>query len=449
MSQQNEITYRQAIQRVVSELTGPISMDEFVRRVLEIRPSKAKNPRQAITQNLWGYDGEILTRPNRNTVVPLHVVMPGVRFRWTLSKTEVKKGGLILMPTFLGYLPRRANLGPSLLLTDERGKKIKTRETTLQVDFRENIEKLAAEISIPLNEIPAAFPPVSFPFLEMARWMRAHRVEEGDSILFTIVEWGENHRVFQIAHEPYAQTKSRLDHILEQTHRMESVLFDMLEHEHDELLWVRQAIPRMHVILDGPRDLPGLHWSAAVLARKRMAFDYTFIFYLDSRRGLGMLGTESVLDLYKDAEAPEETNRVLRFKVWYRHQKSLWKRIEIRADQTFYRLDRIIRRAFGYDPTDHLGGFWKRVRRNETNRFRKIPVGVVYPFSLSPEPTDINDRTLSELRLEVGDRLLYVYDFGDWLEHVLELEAIEEPEPKVTYPRVLPKPRGRGRKRAS
>ena len=71
-------------------------------------------------------------------------------------------------------------------------------------------------------------------------------------------------------------------------------------------------------------------------------------------------------------------------------------------------------------------------------------MGVVYPFF--PSATAINDRTIAELRLEVGDRLLYVYDFGDWVEHVLELEAIEEPEPKVTYPRLLPKSRRRSRK---
>ncbi len=38
--------------------------------------------------------------------------------------------------------------------------------------------------------------------------------------------------------------------------------------------------------------------------------------------------------------------------------------------------------------------------------------------------------------IKVGnDRLKYVYDFGDWVEHVLTLKAIVEPEKKVSYPR--------------
>ncbi len=447
MSQQNEITYRQAIQRVVSELTGPISMDEFVRRVLEIRPSKAKNPRQSVTQVLWEHEDTILTRLDRNTIVPLHAVMPGVRFRWPLSREEVERGALHLEPTFYGYLPRSADPASTLSLIDEHGKEIKVREIPLQTDLRKDIEKLAENLSISVDEIPDAILQGTHPALDLADWMRAHQVEEADSILFTIVEWGETRRVFQIAHEPYAQTESYLDHIFEQSRLMESTLFDMLEHAQDEALWMHHAIPRMHVILNGPRDLPGLHWTTAVIAGNRMLFDDLFIFYADSRRGLAMLGTESVLDLYKNAEAPEETNRVLRFKVWYRRRRSRWERVEIREDQTFYELDAIIRLAFNHDPGDHLGGFWKWIRRDETKRFREVPVGVVYPFF--PDATAINDRTIAELRLEVGDQLLYVYDFGDWVEHILELEAIEEPEPKVTYPRVLPKPRGRGRKRAS
>ena len=447
MPQRNEITFSEAINRVISELTGPVSMDEFVRRVLEVRPSKAKNPRQSITQVLWKHEGMILTRLDRNTIVPLHAVMPGVRFRWPLSRGEAEQGALRLEPTFFGYLPRSADLLSMLSLVDERGKKIKIRKTTVQMDLREEIEELAKDFPISVDDIPDDILQSTLPALDLADWMRAHQVKEGDSILFTIVEWGEKHRVFQITHEPYAQTEPHLEHIFEQSRLMESTLFDMLEHEHDEALWVIQAIPRMHVILDGPRDLPGLHWTTAVIAGKRMLFDDLFIFYADSRKGLAMMGVNSVLDINEGAEAHQETDRVLRFKVWYRHRKSRWERIEIREDQTFYELDAIIRQAFDHDPGDHLGGFWKWVRRDETKRFRKVSVGVVYPFF--PDADAVNDRTLSELRLEVGDQLLYVYDFGDWVEHILELEAIEEPDPKVTYPRVLPKPRRRGRKRGS
>ncbi len=39
------------------------------------------------------------------------------------------------------------------------------------------------------------------------------------------------------------------------------------------------------------------------------------------------------------------------------------------------------------------------------------------------------------MKLQVGDQLKYVYDFGDWIEHTLELQSISNPEKGVRYPR--------------
>ena len=42
---------------------------------------------------------------------------------------------------------------------------------------------------------------------------------------------------------------------------------------------------------------------------------------------------------------------------------------------------------------------------------------------------------VAELGLAVGEQLKYVYDFGDWIEHQLNLQAIEAPQSSVKYPR--------------
>lgn len=84
---------------------------------------------------------------------------------------------------------------------------------------------------------------------------------------------------------------------------------------------------------------------------------------------------------------------------------------------------------------DHLGGFWKLVPRAGTKRgvarYREVDLGSVDPFGEG----DGADVTIAELELAVGSKMKYVFDFGDWTEHVLTLETIEPPQPNTKYPR--------------
>jgi hypothetical protein len=96
-------------------------------------------------------------------------------------------------------------------------------------------------------------------------------------------------------------------------------------------------------------------------------------------------------------------------------------------------LDAILRQAFEHDPSDHLSGFWKRSRRGTSRRFRESKLGTIDPWG---EGEGASCR-MAELDLQPGDQLKYVYDFGDWLEHRLTLEATDEPAVAGTYPSVI------------
>ena len=62
---------------------------------------------------------------------------------------------------------------------------------------------------------------------------------------------------------------------------------------------------------------------------------------------------------------------------------------------------------------------------------REVDLGSVDPFGEG----DGADVTIAELELAVGSKMKYVFDFGDWIEHVLTLEAIESPQPNAKHPR--------------
>ena len=443
MPRHQGITYSEAARQIIAELDGPISMDEFVQRVLAIKPSRAKNPRQAILDAIWKDLGDLFVRPDPHTLVPLHRAMKGIRFRWVLSRPEVEHGRLLVTPVFLGYGPRHPHVEEWLQLEDAHGRTIPVKETSVVVPARDFIGK---DIEPYMGDYFDTLADFKLPAIDLASWMQDQHAEEGGSILFTVMAWEKKKRVLRLAYESPTAWESYRDHIVEQDELVEATLFDILERERDETIWVQHAIPSMHVLMDGPRDLPGSHWTAAIIAKGRMRFDEIFITYIDSRRGLwGLSGRSPIIQPEKGTD--ERKQKVFRFKVFYPYRKSSWREIEVLGSQTMHDLDRAIRKAFGHDTSDHLSGFWKLIRRGDTNRFREVSIGTVYLFW--PDEEAINDVLVAELDLEEGDRMKYVYDFGDWIEHRMELEAIESPRPKASYPRILRKPRKTTRKKPS
>jgi hypothetical protein len=120
--------------------------------------------------------------------------------------------------------------------------------------------------------------------------------------------------------------------------------------------------------------------------------------------------------------------QVYRFKAAFRHNRSVWRRIEIRGDQFLSELDREMRGAFGHDLSDHLSEFYLGVDAQAKRR----GLGHHNPF----ERGGGDQWRIGELRLIPGDELSYTYDFGDNIQHVLILEAVTTPEPGVKYPRI-------------
>jgi len=140
-----------------------------------------------------------------------------------------------------------------------------------------------------------------------------------------------------------------------------------------------------------------------------------------------------VITQSEETFTPTQAQQVYRFKAALWRRKGLWRRIEILGGQTLGEFDGMLRFAFDHDPTDHLSGFWKRVRRNGGKRFREIDLGDINPF-VEGEADGLH---VAGLGLAPGDELKYVYDFGDWVEHRITLEEIVEPEAGAEYPRIV------------
>ncbi len=98
----------------------------------------------------------------------------------------------------------------------------------------------------------------------------------------------------------------------------------------------------------------------------------------------------------------------------------VWRRLQVRADMSLDRLHEAIVAGFGWAGY-HMHAFESGPKRFESSDSE-------HGF------TDERAVSLGELLGDVGDRLLYTYDFGDDWEHEIVVEELLDADPQVRYP---------------
>jgi hypothetical protein len=111
----------------------------------------------------------------------------------------------------------------------------------------------------------------------------------------------------------------------------------------------------------------------------------------------------------------------------------IWRRLELASDLRLDELHRVLQAAFEWEG-GHLHQFSAEDRTWDDGSAADFGPG---PFSASPAPEPEGKTRLSQVLATVGDRLDYVYDFGDNWEHVVLLEEIVEPAPDSPRARVV------------
>ncbi len=413
MADEKPITLEQAIQQVIAELDGPTPVAEVIRRVLAIRPSTAKQPEQGVRNRISKHWRKNWVYLDGKTVIPLRTVMQGARFRIVLSRLESRRGILFLDPNFRGFV--KHELTPAdMTLLDATGQPIPAHPIKVKLEHKTILGDYTTEVDA----------------WEMATWFRSLKVRGGDSLLVTIEDW-ETGR-YRLEHEPAG--KRRFDEVERKNRELADLLFQALEENHDERIYDVEAVTKAYARMTDPRSYPGDHWTTVVEHDSRIKWFDLFIRYADSYTPLErILGRERA----KPKALPVSTaqaSQVYRFKASLKYRPGVWRRIEIQGAQTLKDLDGVLRDEFKHDFSDHMSGFWRKVRRGSAKRFREIELGTVAPFG--GEGEGANTR-IAAIGLAVGDEMKYVYDFGDWIEHTLTLEAITEPEAGARYPRVV------------
>ena len=104
---------------------------------------------------------------------------------------------------------------------------------------------------------------------------------------------------------------------------------------------------------------------------------------------------------------------------------AIWRRLRVLGDTSLDSLHLIIQHAMGWT-NSHLYQFEVAERR-----FFEPDPESEYP---DEPPEDARRSRLNDLGLRQGSEFSYVYDFGDWWEHRILVEAIFVPLPEELYP---------------
>ncbi|WP_181016093.1 plasmid pRiA4b ORF-3 family protein [Pseudanabaena sp. BC1403] len=112
--------------------------------------------------------------------------------------------------------------------------------------------------------------------------------------------------------------------------------------------------------------------------------------------------------------------------------ETVWRKIAIPSHLTVYDFSSAILKGFDF-ANDHLHQFTYKDRQG----FIK---SIYHPYTQYEEDAIFTDKVLlRDWQINIGDRITYVFDFGDWWEFNVVLESIDEPDPKIKKAKVIDK----------
>ena len=224
----NKPTLKQVVEQVLSELNEPITVKDLADLVYAIYPTKAKTAMSSF-RNCLHYDeqGVNLVYLNRDTILPMRIAMPGVRFRVPIDRQAEKENTIPVL--FFNYFIGRETKPQGTRFVDGAG---------IPVNFKvKSVKNIWEPNSLWRRDFVDAF--------EFSEWFNRIKPQRGDSLLVTVQDW-ESHE-FLLEHEP--KRKRRPEEIQRFNKEFNDILFDVLEESRDGNIFLHQVVPDVYVRL--------------------------------------------------------------------------------------------------------------------------------------------------------------------------------------------------------
>jgi hypothetical protein len=410
------LTYTEIIAQFLAAADGPVLVKKLSEHMLALHPSAAKKPMTAARGKIREAIGHLLVFLDQDTVLPIHMAMNGARFRLQLDADSINTGLVEVGNNLPAYLPGRFSLEKVLFV---------------DIDAQPLEHTLKTATKTRTNPFFGPYDATTL-HANLGNWLRKHNAQQGDDILFTVFDWQNG--IFQLELETYAKREAAL--LNQRNQLLTDLFYEMLESSANEEIYQHEAIPTAYARLPDKSGYPPDHWRAILDNDKRIYADSWKICYRDGEFSPFEILTRAREDEPLDTPAvvlsEEQGNLAYRFKAELVHSPTIWREVEILGEQTLDDLNRALVHAFHHD-WYHMGGFWNLVPRKGQGgkvRYREVDLGSVDPMGGG----DGAEVKIAAIGLAEGRRMKYVYDFGDWIEHTLTLEAITPSLAEVDYP---------------
>lgn len=128
---------------------------------------------------------------------------------------------------------------------------------------------------------------------------------------------------------------------------------------------------------------------------------------------------------------------ILKFRVYFEEDDSVYRDIVIRHKQTFFELHEAILKSFEFD-SRHDATFYRS--NDNWQRGREISLEVYPNRSYKAPPLLMKETTIGSEIKDPNQKFIYLYDFVKGWTFLVELiNVTKEENPKVTYPAIIRK----------
>ncbi|GAB4164510.1 MAG: hypothetical protein Fur005_24880 [Roseiflexaceae bacterium] len=255
---QHEPTISRILQELAREYSTSISERTLFDRVLERRPSQAKDPYASIREKLrWDGTQVGWVRLGNSAVVPLRVVREGLKFRVSPTDNNYHHDQL----TRSQLLPFVTPYDNNIRIIDRQGSLVATNS----VHARE------------ANFVPASA------VVDLGDWFRRSGFLQGDTIIVTIIT--HEPLTLQLEREPYEAF--RTDDVLRQESELLDGIVALVNRRRNDLIPAEDAILPIYARAEWRKHYPGRPWQQLVEHDQRLRLiDNLFIAGSSFRRPL-------------------------------------------------------------------------------------------------------------------------------------------------------------------